>query len=143
MPNIAQVLKQEIARIARKQSRGDIAALKKSVTRQRTEIAALKRALGSLARQLSASARPLKASMPAPETQASTVTRFSAKRLAAHRRRLGLSAADMGRLLGVSGQSIYLWEHGKTRPRGHTMPAIAALRTLNPRQAAEVLETRR
>ena len=49
----------------------------------------------------------------------------------------------MGLLLGVSGQSIYLWESGKARPRAETMPAIAALRTLNPRRAALVLESRR
>jgi DNA-binding transcriptional regulator YiaG len=144
MPNIAQVLKQEIARIARKQSRAEIASLKKSLTRHRTDIAALKRHVTSLVRQVSSTVRRTTTAAPASDTPAAvTATRFSAKRLAAHRRRLGLSAADMGVLLGVSGQSVYLWESGKARPRTQTMPAIAALRTLSPRLAASVLESRR
>ena len=39
--------------------------------------------------------------------------RFSPPRLAKHRQRLGLSAADFGSLTGVRGQSIYNWEAGK------------------------------
>lgn len=31
------------------------------------------------------------------------------------RQRLGLSQAKLGRLLGLSSQSVYMWEAGKTR----------------------------
>jgi len=61
--------------------------------------------------------------------------RFSAKGLAAQRKRLGLSAAAVAALLGVSGQSIYKWEEGKTRPRASQLPAIAALRKMGKREA--------
>jgi DNA-binding transcriptional regulator YiaG len=71
------------------------------------------------------------------------VHRFSAKRLAAHRRRLGLSAGDFGLLLGVSAQSIYNWEEGKARPRAKHMPTIAALRTLGIKQAAALVASRK
>ena len=77
------------------------------------------------------------------ERSSSVKHRFSAKRLAAHRRRLGLSAADFGRLLGVSAQSIYNWEEGKARPLARHMPAIAGLRTLSKTQAAAHLESLR
>jgi shikimate kinase len=43
MPNIASVLKDEIARIARKEVRRETASLKKATTTYRSEIAALKR----------------------------------------------------------------------------------------------------
>ena len=69
--------------------------------------------------------------------------RFSAKGLASHRKRLGLSAHDCGILLGASGQSIYKWEDGKARPRAKHLPAIAALRTLGKKQAEALLESRR
>jgi transcriptional regulator with XRE-family HTH domain len=48
---------------------------------------------------------------------------------------LGLSAAAVATLLGVSGQSIYKWEEGKTRPRASQLPAIAALRKMGKREA--------
>ena len=62
--------------------------------------------------------------------------RFSAKSLASQRRRLGLSAEDIGRLVGASGQSVYNWEAGKARPRDSHIAAIAALKTLGRKAAA-------
>jgi hypothetical protein len=44
-------------------------------------------------------------------------------------------------LIGVSGLSIYHWEAGKARPRAKHMPAIAALRSMSKKQAAEKLAT--
>lgn len=64
-----------------------------------------------------------------------SVIRISAKGLASQRKRLGLSAAEMGVLLGVSGQSVYKWEQGTTRPRAGQMPAIAALRKMGRKEA--------
>ena len=43
MPNIASVFKDEIVRVARKEIRNELAALKKASTTHRAEIAALKR----------------------------------------------------------------------------------------------------
>ena len=60
--------------------------------------------------------------------------------LASHRKRLGLSAADFGKLLGVSGQSIYKWEPGEVKPRRAQLEAIAAIRTLGKREALARLE---
>jgi DNA-binding transcriptional regulator YiaG len=138
MPNIAQVLKEEIARIARKQSRPEIAALRRTVARQRSDLAVLKRQVADLARKLSA----VQKQRPAAATEQhapGAVQRFRPKGLASHRRRLGLSAAELGRMFGVSGQTIYLWESGRARPRPSHMPAIAALRSLGRKQAAAVL----
>ena len=43
MPNIATVLKEEIRRLARKEAKAQVAALKKASAQQRRDIAALKR----------------------------------------------------------------------------------------------------
>jgi transcriptional regulator with XRE-family HTH domain len=67
--------------------------------------------------------------------------RFSAKSLAAQRKRLGLSAAALARLLGVSALSVYKWESGNTRPRAKQIQAIAALRGMGKREAAQRLES--
>lgn len=71
--------------------------------------------------------------------ESSEKLRFSAKGFAAQRQRLGLSAADVGKLLNVSALSIYKWEGGKARPRARYLPAIAAFRNLGKRNAAEIL----
>ena len=62
--------------------------------------------------------------------------RFSAKGFTKLRQRLGLSAAALGTLLGVTAQSVYKWEDGKARPRAAQLQAIAAVRKLGKREAA-------
>ena len=60
--------------------------------------------------------------------------------LKAQRRRLKLSAADFGKLLGVSGLTIYNWEQGTTRPRKHHLAALVAVREMGRREALAKLE---
>ena len=137
MPNIATTLKQEISRIARREIRGETTALKKAAATYRAEIAALKRRAGDLEQQLR---RLTKAIGKAPTNSAGDApparTRFSAKGLASQRRRLGLSASDVGLLVGTSSQSVYNWEQGKARPLARHLPAIAALKGMGKRQVA-------
>jgi DNA-binding transcriptional regulator YiaG len=136
MPNVASVLKTEISRVARKEVRGETLPLKKAVRAYRLEIAALKRraqafeqALGRLSKLHMNAAPPV-----APEED-SGKSRFSAKSLASQRRRLGLSAAECGLLLGASDQSVHNWEQGRTRPLARHLPAIAALRGMSKKDA--------
>jgi len=145
MSNVASVLKEEIARVARKEIRRETFALKKSSTTYRSEIAALKRRVLDLERQLRRVGWAGESSQQgaANEDSVSAGTRFSAKSMAAQRRRLGLSAAECGLLIGASAQSIYNWEEGKARPRAQHLPAIFALRNLGRWQANEILETRK
>ena len=144
MPNIASILKSEIARVARKEVRGETLALRKAAGTYRAEIAALKRRTQALEQELR---RLSKASAKVAPVVANEVSsqalRFSAKGLASQRRRLALSADDCGLLVGASGQSIYNWEDGKARPRAEYLPAIAALRTMGKRQAAARLASLR
>jgi len=141
--NAYTALKDEIARLARKEVRGQTEELKKLSAQHRAHIAALRRRIDDLERQLKrvgkVAARD-SGSGTAEEDTAATHRRFSATRLASQRRKLGLSAADFATLLGVSGQSVYKWEHGESRPRARQLEAIAALRGIGKREAAERLE---
>ena len=133
MPNVASVLKGEMSRLARREVRAETVALKKGVSVYRSEIAALKRrtqVVEQLIRRLSKPSPTVQ-----PDVDASKL-RFSAKGLAAQRRRLGLSAEQCGRLLGASSQSVYNWEQGKTRPLARHVPAIAALRGMSKKDVA-------
>ena len=145
MSNVASVLKEEISRISRKEIRRETAALKKSSTTHRSEIAALKRRVQALERQLRRVGRAGERAVPAAANEDSVAsgTRFSARSMASQRKRLGLSAAECGLLIGASAQSVYNWEEGKARPRAQHLPAIFALRNLGRRQANEILETRK
>src|SRR5947199_591597 len=89
MPNIASLLKDEIARVARKELRGEVAGLKKSVVAHRAEIAALKRRAQALEQELRRLAKATAKLAPAAAQEPPAPShRFSAKGLASQRRRL-------------------------------------------------------
>lgn len=138
MPNIQSLLKTEIARIARKEVRAETERLKKNSTNYRSQIAALKRSVAALEKQLSKQRGAAMAASPGEEQEEDGRRgfRFSAKGLAAQRRRLGLSAREVALLLGVSSLSVYKWEQGKARPRAKQMEAISQLRRMGKKEAA-------
>jgi DNA-binding transcriptional regulator YiaG len=143
MPNIANILKAEIARVARKELRAEIEPLRKSLAQYRSTIAALHRQLTQLERQIKrgakAAARGAVSSPIKDEAPKERQVRFSAERLAAHRQKLGLSAADYAKLVGASPLSVYKWESGKTRPRQAQIQALAAVRALSKANVQERL----
>jgi DNA-binding transcriptional regulator YiaG len=136
MPNIASILKTEIARVARKEVRGELASLKKAAAAYRSDIAQLKRRAQALEQQIKRLGKGRGRAAPEAEAGEGPQLRFSAKGLASQRRRLGLSAEACGALIGATGQSVYKWESGKIRPRARHLPAIAALRKMGRREAA-------
>lgn len=136
MPNIGAVLKQEIARLSRKEVRGQVTTTKKASAQYRRDIAALKRQVAALAKQVTMLARrPVATSQAAGLADDGQRSRFSAKGLKSHRAKLGLSAGDYGKLVGVSAQSVYNWEAGKASPRAGQRAQLAALRSLGKREA--------
>jgi DNA-binding transcriptional regulator YiaG len=138
MSSLANQLKSEISRIARKEIKSDSKALKQASSRYRAEIAELKRrlaALESLVKKLSkgAARSSAPASATAP-TAAAGALRFRPAGFASLRKKLGLSAQEMGKLVGVSAQSVYHWEAGKSKPRASQLQAIAQVRHLGKRE---------
>lgn len=142
MSSFADQLKSEIARIARKELRAENKALKKSNTQYRADIAALKRRLLELERAVARLAKgagkaaPARAKASDEAASPAEGLRFRVAGFANLRKKLGLSAADMGKLIGVSAQSVYHWETGKSRPRAAQLAAIAAVRKLGRREVA-------
>jgi DNA-binding transcriptional regulator YiaG len=139
MPNFAAQLKSEIQRLARKETRSEISSLRKSVATYRVEIAALKRRLSELEAIVKKLSKPTAAKKV--ESNESSALRWRAPGFSSLRKKIGLSAADMGKLLGVAGATVYSWEAGKTKPRASQMAAIARVRQLGKRAAAEMLST--
>lgn len=144
MPNIASILKAEISRVARKEVRAEIETLKKASVHHRALIAALRRQVNALEKELrnvaSSAGKRAVASDVDEAAEAGPKRRFSPARLASHRSKLGLSAASYGKLVGVSGQTIYHWEQGKARPRAAQLERLASVREFGKQQAAERLQ---
>lgn len=136
MANFASQLKAEISRIARKEIRAETQALKKASAQYRTDIAALRRRIAEQDRVIAR----LRKGKPVVETSRTSEEglqlRFRADGFANLRKKLGLSAADMGKLLGVSLQTVYHWEKGQSKPRAGHMQRIADVRKLGKRGAA-------
>jgi DNA-binding transcriptional regulator YiaG len=135
MANFATALKAEILRLARKEVRQQTAALQRASAAHRRQIAALRRQVVALERKAGELGR--RSARPAPvedEAGSAAAPRFVAKGLKSLRARLGASAGDLGRLLGVSGQSVYNWENGKATPRRAQLLALAELRGLGKRE---------
>ena len=140
MPTLASVLKDEISRLAKKEVRAETAFLKKASAQHRRDIAQLKRQVSTLERKVvllekNTWTKPV----PAAETEAGNI-RYSAKGLATHREKMGLSAKDYGKLVGVSQLTIYNWESEKNRPRDEQLAKIVAVRGMGKGEALKRLE---
>lgn len=138
MAKLMGVLGEEIRRLARKEIRFQTARTKQAASRHRREIAALKRDVRDLQRLMkkaSLASGTARAAGPAENLDIQDGTRFSARSVAAQRRRLGLSAADFGKLVGVSGLTIYNWEQKKSRPRVSQLQKYLSVRGLPKKEA--------
>lgn len=141
MTTVAAALKAEIVRVSRKEIRSLTESIRKATAQYRREIAALKRKVRVLEREVSSRRRTVATAAARVTEESGQGLRFSAKGLVSHRGRLGLSAHDMGKLLGVSGQTVYNWEQKKAIPRASQLPAIAALRLMSKKTAQSRLES--
>ncbi len=154
MPNLAQALKEEIARIARKETRKEVNPARKLLAQQRSDIAALKREGAELRRQVAFLEKqekkriekgPMVVQIPAAaaadnDSDGRSGPRFQARGLRSHREKLGFSAADYGKLIGVTGQTIYAWEQEKSKPRKAQIAKLAEIRSLGKREALRRIE---
>lgn len=138
MPTLATALKQTIRRIARREILAETSKAKQTLSQYRRDITHLKRQLQATQKRMAlveALERKRLAEKPEADTEILQKVRFSPRSVRAHRARLGLSAEDYGKLLGVSRLTIYNWEHGKSRPRPAQLAALVALRKLKRREA--------
>jgi len=136
MPNIAGVLKEEICRLAKKEIKAQVGKTQKAAAQYRRDIAKLKRLLGQQEKEIKLlKKRTEHQDQPQADQNELEGVRFSARSVKAQRQRLGLSAADYGKLVGVSGLTIYNWEHDKARPRKAQLAALVAVRGIGKREA--------
>jgi len=142
MPNVTSALNDHIRRLARREIRGNTGVVRRATAQYRRDIAALKRQVTALSRAVEFLEKQEKRRVGAPASSAQPPAqgkRFRAGGVKSHRTKLGLSALDYGRLVGVSGLTIYHWEAGKSRPRQQQLAKLAAVRGLGKREALKRL----
>ena len=147
MTTFAESLKKEIARVARKELREEIAALRKTSGFQRSDIAALKKHLQVLQAQVKkldkARAAPIRATSNKVNPASGGTSKgkpgrkvtFTAERLKTQRARLGFTQEQMAKLLDVSSLSIWKWASGGATPRAARIPHILLRLALGKREA--------
>lgn len=143
MSSLINSLKSEIARVARKELKEELLALRKATTVHRSEIAALKRQVRSLATALKAATKTSKVSkqvIDVTEEPATPGLRFSPARLVAIRTKLGVSQAELGLLVEASYQSVHKWEADKAKPRAAQLKRIALVAKLGKRDVQKRLQ---
>jgi DNA-binding transcriptional regulator YiaG len=132
MPNIVDLVKTQILRLARKEAKAEIGKARKVTAKYRREVAQLKRLLHQVEREL----RHLRKQQQVPtEEEPSIGLRYSARSVRSQRQRLGLSAKDYARLVGVTPLTILSWEQGRSRPRKAQFARLVTLRGIGKEAA--------
>jgi len=129
MPNIASLLKAEIERVTKKQIKAATSPMMSKITALKTELVASKKLIIELQQSL----KQLAKSKPNTTTTSPTKSvnsRITAQGIKSLRKRLGLTAAEVGLLCGCTGASVYKWEAAEAYPRAAQVAAIASLRPM-------------
>lgn len=136
--------------MARKEIKAGVGGLRKTVTAQRSEIAALKRDVKAHSSQLKAVLRTAArlegaGKVAAPEgtdapTRRGRRFKFDAQALAGKREQLGISQQAMAVLLEASTLSVSRWESGKVTPRAAQLERIQAVLKIGKREAKAKLQ---
>ncbi|MEY2622313.1 MAG: hypothetical protein RIT26_2133 [Pseudomonadota bacterium] len=138
--SLDKLLKAEMVRQSKRATKADLGDVSKKLNAQRKEIAALKRQVSELTRAMKQVARLAPKTGPRVETTDSEQKlRFRAPGFASLRQKLGLTQADMARLIGVSSLTVLKWEKGASRPRASQLAAIAAVRKMGKREVLKKL----
>jgi DNA-binding transcriptional regulator YiaG len=145
MSNVVKILKAEIARISKKEAKSATQAIGKSNTWLRKTVADLKKRLALLEKENKRFVVAMKkfqmAQPQKAEQEDDRKARFTSRGIQSLRRKLRLSQADFGKLLGTTPHAVYLWEKkvGALNLRDKTKAAILSIRGLGAREAKEKL----
>ena len=146
MSNVEKVLKTEIARISKREAKSATQGIGKSNVWLRKTVANLRKRVVLLEKdnkRLAAAMRKYQMAQPEKvDTEEGKKARFSSRGIHNLRRKLRLSQADFGKLLGTTPGAVHLWEkkEGALNLRDKTKAAILSVRALGAREAKEKLK---
>ena len=137
MTTFAAALKAEIVRLARKELRGEVAALRQALTKGRGEIATLKKDVRALQTTLRVVSRQVEKSGKASKEEAAVDLqgmRYRKDTIATIYKRKGIDKAQLAALCEETTNMIARWEHGKSVPSPEQQQRILAIRAMSKEQ---------
>jgi DNA-binding transcriptional regulator YiaG len=145
MSSVVNVLKAEIARISKREARSATQGIGKSNVWLRKTVADLRKRVLLLEKEnkrLAAAIKKYQVVHPEKvDTEFAKKARFTSRGIRSLRRKLRLSQADFGKLLGTTPGSVHLWEkkEGTLSLRDKTTAAILSIRKLTAKDAKQKL----
>jgi hypothetical protein len=145
MSTLIKELKAEIARLARKEITRELTPVRRIGAAQRGRIAELGRQVAALQKELSGLRKAVPAAQavaPAAGPEAGGRFWITDKGVRSLRKRLGLTQAGLGKLAGVSTQTVVNWEGSKGKieiRRKDTVGRLQAIRGMNKRAVKAAL----
>jgi DNA-binding transcriptional regulator YiaG len=144
MPNYTVVLNEEIARIARKEIKHEIAPLVKRNLELKKRVSALNKTVAELESKVAKLEKAvgfeevIEVQLSEEEVNKARVT---PRYILNVREKYDLSRNQMAKLLNVNANSIYLWESGRATPRFEAKAKVIQLRDMGKRKVNELLNS--
>ena len=144
MAKLETVIKEAIARGARRQVRVVVTPLRREVVRLRRKVGELQGSLTTLRQSANGWKRLMEASPAIPHVseEDAKAARLSPRLIESLRRRLSLSQTALARLVGVSATAVAHWAAGDSMPTGKNRMTLVALRRVGKREVKELLARR-
>jgi DNA-binding transcriptional regulator YiaG len=144
MSNVAKVLREEISRISRRETKNSIEGIGKSQKGLKKIVADLKRRVLLLEKgnkPLMAAMKRQQAEYPEKPPEETKRVRLTSRGIRSLRGRLRLTQADFAKLVGTTTHAVYLWEkkEGGLNLRDKTREALLSIRGLRAGEAKEKL----
>ena len=130
MASLANVLKNEIIRLARKEAKAATKDLSTALKAERNRVASMEKEIAALRGAMansSAPATPTAAPTAAPVKQG---RKFAGRRVSALRKKHKMAQSTLGKLVGVGTNTVWLWEKKGTTPQMAQQAKLNALSVL-------------
>lgn len=142
MGKIESVMREEIARLSKREIRASVDPLRKEVTKLRSRVSQLEKTVAVLDREAEkmrkAEVERL-GKLKADEDEVKSA-RINGKWVQTLREKLNVSQTELASLLGISVSGVRTWEYDISKPRGKNRAALVALRKIGRRDVKRMLE---
>lgn len=140
MADLKSVMQDEIKRLAKKEVKAMVLPLEKRIKELTGIVRETKKELETLHKTADKlkTLTPQKKKLTVSKDQLDK-SRLTGKMILKMRKKLGLSRADFGKLIGSSAHAVYLWESDRAKPRTESRARIIAVRGMGKREIDERL----
>ena len=140
MPDLKNLLNDEIRRLARKEVKLAVQPLQANIVALRRQISELKKLYNEASKQAEVYRKKAAEATGTEIVDEEPKLRLNAAGIVRIRTKLKLTQTEFAQLLDVSMHTVSSWEKGKSYPRAGVKARICALRSIGKRQIKAMLE---